>query len=112
MQGVSLLDVLRTLDPFRVRCISRIVIERSPSGYSVRLKFASTLENNGLSEIPDLVCTVTDATAARDQIEAVHRSGLCGSLHVSRLGFGDHVSWSARTHSDARAAWMRSIQAL
>ena len=112
MHGATLLDVLHSLDPFRVRCISRIVMEQCPSGYQVRLKFASTLKTGALSETPDLVCKLSDVTAARDQIEQVHRAGMCGSLQVSRLGFGDFVTWSARTHADARAAWMRSIQAL
>ena len=112
MQGVTLLDVLHSLDPFRMKCISRIVLEHRPSGYSVRMKFASTLETGGICEIPDLECKLTKAIDASEQIEAVHRAGLCGALQVSRLGFDDYVSWSIRTHADARAAWMRSIQAL
>ncbi len=51
MQGVTLLDVLHSLDPFRMKCISRIVLEHRPSGYSVRIKFASTLETGGVYEV-------------------------------------------------------------
>jgi hypothetical protein len=112
MQGVTLLDVLHSLDPFRMKCLSRIVLEHRPSGYSVRMKFATTLETGGLYEIPDLECNLTKEIDASEQIEAVHRAGLCGALQVSRLGFDHYVSWSIRTHADARAAWMRSIQAL